>query len=495
MVPQARTEGQPVAMLVRIPGGDFAMGNSFTNLAASGLEGYASELPLHEVFVSPFLIGKYEVTNEEWADVLQWAHEAGLVTMTNLGSNVWCAVNAEGTNEQRLVYMNLAKSQVYFTNGVFSVAAGKGAFPCYYVTWYGALAYCNYLSDRAGLSRAVDFNSWVTDISSSGFRLPTEAEWEKACRGGTPGTHFPWPNDAEQGTNLYLYSVDPRKANHLDFRYRISIDGTNYLHVNQPKHPWSGEAVKTTPVGYYNGNQAVTNWYSNIWCQGAGYGQVQDMANGYGLYDMGGNVYEWCLDYMVTNWYSRAESGWPDPVATNESLSFFSYRVFRGGGWTHYWPEIYDYDPSALRCSFRASYPASTPEIYIGFRVARRLTAYETWAVAAGLDPVATNGAESADFDGDGQSNGGEFVAQTEPTNAASYFRVAGIERDSGQVRLSYWGASGRVYAVEGATDWMNESDWQSLIETTNGTVGMTQVGVEMESEPRALRVRVRLAP
>jgi len=495
VAPVAKEAEEPhVASLVWIPAGTFAMGNSFTNLAASGQEGYAPELPPHEVFVSSFWIGKYEVTNEELARVFQWAYEAGLVAMTNLGSNVWCAVNTEGTNAQRLVYLNLETSQIFFTNGVFAVAAGKSNFPCFHVTWHGALAYGNYLSDLDGLARAVDFDSWTTGVSAEGFRLPTEAEWEKACRGGTPGTHFPWANDAEQGTNHYMYSVDPRKANNVDFRYRTTIDGTNYLYVHQPRHPWSGEAVKTTPVGYYDGNQVVTNWYSNVWFQGAGYGQIQDMANGYGLYDMAGNVYEWCLDYMVTNWYSRAESSGPDPVATNAGISFNSYRVFRGGGWTHYWPEIYDYDPSALRCSFRASYPASSRANYIGFRVARRPTAYETWAVAAGLDPLATNGVADADFDGDTFSNDDERIAGTQPTNPASFFRVAGVGTVSNRVPLAYGAVSGRVTTVETATNLVPEG-WQILATTTNAETGPAEFSAEAAGGRRFYRLRVREEP
>lgn len=127
--------------------------------------------------------------------------------------------------------------------------------------------------------------------------------------------------------------------------------------------------------------------------------------------------------------------------------------------------------------------------------MARRPTAYETWAQSVGLDPLATNGVAEADFDGDGQANGAEFVAQTQPTNPASIFKVASIGPVSNQAWLAYWGASGRVYAVEGATNWMRTNGWQTLLETTNWTTGTTQICVEAAAEPRVLRIKARLAP
>lgn len=476
--------------LRRIPAGAFAMGNTFAHL----VEGWPLELPVHEVSVSEFWIGRFEVTNEEMARVLQGAYTNGRVAVTNSGDFVF-VVNTEGTNVQRLLYLNLANSQIAFTNGAFAVAGGKANFPCFYVTWHGAQAYCNYLSDQAGLPRAIDFNTWQADPASTGYRLPTEAEWEKASRGGVPGTHFPWPNDSVQGTNNYLYSVDPRKANNIDFRYRVNINGTNYLFLYQPKHPWSGEAVKTTPVGYYDGNQVVTNWYDHNNRQGVDYGRVQDMANGYGLYDMGGNVYEWCLDYMVTNWYSRSDATAPDAVATNESLSFYGYRVFRGGGWTHHWPEIYDYDPSMLRCAFRAGYPPTEPANYLGFRVARRPTAYEAWALGEGLDPLATNGVADADFDGDRQANGEEWLAGMQPTNPASFFRVGALDSMPPAVSVGYWGMSGRVYTVEAATNLMEPNAWRFLAEVTNAATGDAQIPVAAGAGRHFLRVKARWAP
>ena len=490
--------------LARIPGGSFAMGNSYSNLYPN--EGWAHELPVHAVPVSEFYAGRFELTNEELARTLQWALTNGLVELaetyfvytngagevTNVVTNLCGTVrNAEGT-EYELVDLDATYCQIAYTNGAFAVAADKTNFPAIFVTWHGALAFCNYLSDRQGLARAVDFEptNWSVDVSAEGYRLPTEAEWEKACRGGQPGTHFPWPDDSLQGTNTYLYNIDVAKANYWDGRYGALS--------NNPAHPWFNESIRTTPVGYYDGRQVVTNLTTNFLYLpgtiGADFGQTNDMANGFGLYDMAGNVFEWCWDYHGTDWYANAAASLPDPTGPAAEASYHTQRVVRGGGFTYY-IGVGISDPSFLRCSFHTSLPVEFSASYLGFRVARRPTAYETWAQSVGLDPLATNGVAEADFDGDGQANGAEFVAQTQPTNPASVFKVASIGPVSNQAWLAYWGASGRVYAVEGATNWMRTNGWQSLLETTNWTTGTTQVCVEAAAEPRALRIKARLAP
>ena len=489
--------------LAWIPAGTFAMGNSYSNLYPN--EGWAHELPVHTVPVSGVFMGRFEFTNEELARTLQWALTNGLVEVdqtvvtniaggvTNVATNVYGTVrNTEGTAKE-LVDLDGNYCQIAFTNGAFAVAEGKTNFPAIRVTWHGALALGNYLSDREGLERAVDFApaDWAVDVAATGYRLPTEAEWEKACRGGIPGTHFPWPDDSVQGTNTYLWNIDPVKANYWDARYGASL-------TNHPMHPWFYEPVRTTPAGYYDGAQVVTNLHTNFVLQpgtaGADFGRTNDMANGYGLYDMAGNVYEWCWDYHGTNWYSDPAASLPDPTGPGAEASFFTQRVARGGGFTYYIGAGLP-DPSFQRCSFHTSFPAPFSATYLGFRVARRPTDYEAWAIEEGLDPLGPNGAAAADYDGDGFSNEQERLAGTQPTNAASLFRAAGTGPVSNQVPVAFRAVSGRVYAVEGATNLEEATPWTPMATVTSAVTGEADVPVDATVPRQYFRVRVWMAP
>ena len=147
--------------------------------------------------------------------------------------------------------------------------------------WYGAAAYCNYKSIMEGLQPCVDFADWTLDITKSGYRLPTEAEWEKAARGGLVANWFPWAS----ASGTYESNIDGGKA--------------NYFH--------SG--------GIFDHEVAVCGYFNN--------GQTPDgtdMINGYGLYDMAGNLEEWCWDWYEYSYYSASPA--TDPEG----------KVVRGGG-------------------------------------------------------------------------------------------------------------------------------------------------------------------
>ncbi|NIR48003.1 SUMF1/EgtB/PvdO family nonheme iron enzyme, partial [candidate division KSB1 bacterium] len=213
--------------MVLIPAGTFEMGSN---------DGDDDEKPVHKVSVDAFYMDKYEVTVEQYAEFLNATNHRKPANWTE-----------QLQNPKR---------------------------PVVYVSWNDAVAYTEWLSQKTGQT----------------YRLPTEAEWEYAARGGNTGYggkpkyRYPWGDDAS-----------PDKAN-----YR----GTG------GKDRWQG----TSPRGSFD-------------------------PNGYGLYDMAGNVWEWCSDWYASDYYENSPEKNPKGPATGD------YRVLRGGSW--------NYGPLGMRCAFR----------------------------------------------------------------------------------------------------------------------------------------------
>jgi formylglycine-generating enzyme required for sulfatase activity len=245
-------------------------------------DGQPSALPVHAVWVDPFLIDVYEVSNQQYADALNWAYSHRQVYFRR--GKIYGA-------SDRMLYCNTRlvspTSGITCSDRMFIAAAGREDHPMVEVTWYGAAAYANWRSAMQGLETCYDLSTWECDFSKNGHRLPTEAEWEYAARGGEhdPYYRYSWGD-----------SIDGSKANYWD-------SGDQY---EAGEYPW------TTPVGYYDGGQKPPGW---------------DMANGYGLYDMAGNVWEWCNDYYGEEYYSDA------PYDNPRGPSSGDLRVLRGGSW------------------------------------------------------------------------------------------------------------------------------------------------------------------
>ncbi len=264
-----------------IPAGTFQMGDTFN-------EGNADELQLHDIYISAFYMDRYEVSNEKMRDVMQWAYDNGKVT-----AGPSAVTNNLGSKKQ-LLNLDAPGCQINFSGGTFFVDRGKAKYPCVEVTWYGACAYCNFKSEKEGLTLFYNFTGWSCNWSANGYRLPTEAEWEKAARGGKAGHRFPWH---------YVDWTSHDRANYS------AIGIPSYDHSSGGYHPDfdNGGLPYTNPEGYFAPNR-------------------------YGLHDMMGNVKEWCWDRYEDDWYGQPGAILSDTSGPESGL----YRVLRGGDWINY---------------------------------------------------------------------------------------------------------------------------------------------------------------
>ncbi len=258
--------------MIAIPAGTFTMGSP------EGEHGHqAHETQREVVLTTPFYISTTEVTNQQFADLAQWAYDLGYCTVD--GSSLRDAL--DGSTEELLDLEGIA-SQISFSEGTFSVQAGKEDHPIYNVSWFGAAAYCDWLSLQQGLPRAYDHATWLCNghapYSAEGYRLPTEAEWEYACRADTQSP----------------FNTGPC----LDAATEANYDGTQ-PYPDCPTGPYEGSTV---PVGSY-------------------------LPNDFGLQDMHGNLWETCND-----WYGGEYGGdETDPVGPMTG----THRMVRGGSWVN----------------------------------------------------------------------------------------------------------------------------------------------------------------
>jgi len=240
--------------MVLIPGGTFQMGSNK----------YSDEKPVHTVHISSFYMGKYEITNEEYCEFLNCNKNEGLAS--------WVSIIADDF------------SGIINREGVFDVKPGYEKHPVVYVTWYGSVAYCEWLSKERGEK----------------YYLPSEAEWEYACRAGSTAEYY-WGDEIDGDYCFYLDNSESYNG------YKIN--------------------------GIYYNHQAVGQKKPNVFC----------------LYDMSGNVWEWCSDRYET--YNTGKEG--QEVET--------FMVERGGSW--------DYFAGYCRSANRSYYFPDKCDYNLGFRI------------------------------------------------------------------------------------------------------------------------------
>jgi formylglycine-generating enzyme required for sulfatase activity len=332
-----------------IPGGSYVMGDHFNFVDPAHP---SDEIPLHTVTISPFYMSTTLVTNREYADYLNAALASGLIEVR---SGVVYAVG--GTDVYFYATTAVPLSTISFANNTFTVRSGRDLHPVTGVRWFGAVAYTNWLSVRDGYTPCYDLSTGNCDMTKNGYRLPTEAEWEWAARGGqtNPYYQFPWGNDT---------NADGRLAN-----WEGSGD------------PWeNGDYPHTTPVGFYDGSLRHKSDYN--WPAADATYQTRDGSNAFGLYDMAGNVWEWVNDWYSASYYQYCVTNNvvidpPGPATGDIMQDTQPWRGLRGGTW---WngggQQFYGYsrvsnrDPSWSLGGSPDGNPASA-WLQVGFRVVR----------------------------------------------------------------------------------------------------------------------------
>ena len=319
----------PVEM-VTIPAGSFMMGNTGSSRdqdcrCGAVYGGCECQEPRHEVtFNYRFEMGRYEVTNAQYADVLNWAKGRGHLQSTSGGAYEGWNVHHNG---QLLLGVSDSDCFIKYSGEQFYVETRNNevqdSHPVNVVSWHGAVAFCNWASERESLPVCYDLSGWsLTDPQSGGYRLPSESEWEYACRGSVfnPNRYAPFSFGDDTSVDLTTCDYSPLFNQHI---------------------VWCGNS----------------GGWSDGWTDEVG----SKMPNDYGLYDMHGNLWEWCQDCW--HWtYSGAPA---DGNAWETQTSGECYRVIRGGSWRGDAKDCL----SAQRVRYDDRYPDAVKSV--GFRIAR----------------------------------------------------------------------------------------------------------------------------
>ena len=330
-----------------IPGGEFDMGDHFGFVDPAHP---SDETPIHKVKINSFSMARTETTNQQYLSYLNSSLLKGLIEVRN---NAVCIAGGGDT----LCYTNQYASyySIGYDGKTFSIVDFRANHPMVGVLWSGAAAYCNWLSLQNGLQECYNLKTRDCDFTKNGYRLPTEAEWEYAGRGGHTSPYFNYPN-----------------GNTID------VTGVNLPNSGDPYE--TGSYPNTTPVGFYDGKLKLKSEYN--WPGSATSYQTSNGVNGYGLYDMQGNVWE-----FVNDWYGQSyyDTCYHNPALCDNpkgpAYGFLMpdgkpYRGMRGGNWYNGLvvngindghSRVSNRNPSY----YRGPQDPNHPYYHLGFRIAR----------------------------------------------------------------------------------------------------------------------------
>jgi formylglycine-generating enzyme required for sulfatase activity len=265
--------------MIKVEGGTFMMGAT----TEQGNKAQSDEKPAHQVTVGSFLIGKTELTVGQFKEFID---ATGYKTSADIDGRSW--VWYGGGDIRKVDGVNWSCD----TKGE-KRPTSEMKHPVIYMSWYDAIEYCNWLSKKEGLTQCYTINKqnkdpnnqseydkqkWIVtcNFKANGYRLPTEAEWEYAARGGNKSKGFKY-SGSDNIDEVGWYGAYNNNGN------RTQYDGTAEVGLK--------------------------------------------LANELGIYDMSGNVHEWVWDWYGEKYYIRLEKSNPK----GETVG--SYRGLRGGSW------------------------------------------------------------------------------------------------------------------------------------------------------------------
>lgn len=320
-----------------VPSGFALIEAGSVSMGRSGGDLDADAPPVTNVTIGAFFLEDHETTKAEWDEVRTWGLDHG--------------------------YTDLPEG------------LAKGAdHPVHSASWHDAVKWCNARSEKEGLLPCYRVAGEVMrtgtgtpdcDWATDGYRLPTEAEWEKAARGGVAGQRFPWGGDTIRNGPI----AGGGQANYLGdivtFAYDLGPNGHNSA-FNDGTAPFTG------PVGSLP-------------------------SNGRGLHDVAGNVAEWCWDWYAADAYA---SNVTDPRGPASGTA----RVQRGGSW--------DSKADRARCSARHSETPGSRTTRVGFRLARGSAEPETRPPTVSAPTATSLTATGATIGGTVNSDGGAAIIE-----------------------------------------------------------------------------------